>query len=163
MSRAVPSLFTQPIELLFPTLDIGFSPETFIFFTNEIFSCKQRDFYSCWYFIVARCFLSSTPGKKLIFAEIVSVPNFPFSSTPLLLNVTRKVPPNHFTSSNTPEIQMLTSMFNDFFSKSFFTSSHLIWNENANSFISDELLTKNTSIYSIFEKTYDITYHLYHT
>ena len=122
MSRAVPSLFTQPIELLFPTLDIGFSPETFIFFTNEIFSCKQRDFYSCWYFIVARCFLSSTPGKKLIFAEIVSVPNFPFSSTPLLLNVTRKVPPNHFTFSNTPEIQMLTSMFNDLF---FFSSLFL--------------------------------------
>lgn len=72
-------------EFLFSTVRFFFPP-------SEKNKPHPTDYYSCWNFIASSCFLSSTPGKKLIFGTIVSVLNFPFSSTPLLEKVTRKLP-----------------------------------------------------------------------
>ena len=79
--------------------DFYFSTDRKFFLTSQIFLSLQwentshpTDNYSCWNFIASSCFLSSTPGKKLIFGTIVSVLNFPFSSAPLLEKVTRKLP-----------------------------------------------------------------------
>ncbi len=79
--------------------DFYFSTDRISFLYGEIFLSLQwknkphpRACYSCWNFIASSCFLSSTPGKKLIFGTIISVLNFPFSSTPLLEKVTRKLP-----------------------------------------------------------------------
>ena len=72
--------------------EIFFSPVRFFFPYSEKYTPYPADNYSCWNFIASSCFLSSTPGKKLIFGSIVSALNLPFSPPPLLEIVTRKVP-----------------------------------------------------------------------